>query len=136
MSVTSDEVNFLIYRYLQESGFSHSAFTFAYESLVTKSAVTAGDLPPGALISLLQKGLQYVEIEAHLNEDGSKRDCPDPFALLMPYTVRKRARIERDVRRTVGNWVRDPVCSEELLPRPWGPDEVTTRCGHTNEVCV
>ena len=43
MSITSEEVNFLIYRYLQESGFSHSAFVFAYESLVTKSEVSAAD---------------------------------------------------------------------------------------------
>jgi hypothetical protein len=25
-------------------------------------------VPPGALVSFVQKGLQYVEIEAHLNE--------------------------------------------------------------------
>ena len=68
MSVSSDEVNFLVYRYLQESGFVHAAFTFAYESLVTKSAVANAEVPPGALISLLQKGLQYVDVEAHLNE--------------------------------------------------------------------
>ena len=145
MSVTSDEVNFLIYRYLQESGFSHSAFTFAYESLVTKSAVTAGDLPPGALISLLQKGLQYVEIEAHLNEDGSKRDCPDPFALLMPYAVRKRARIERDAPDTDSSTRESSSSSSgktssgrkaspaDNIVRP---DEVSNLRGHTNEVFV
>ena len=72
MAVSSSEVNLLVYRYLQESGFTHSAFTFGYESLVHKSSVANADLPPGALISILQKGLQYIEIEAHLNEDGSE----------------------------------------------------------------
>lgn len=33
MSFTSDEVNFLVYRYLQESGFFHSAYTFGKWSL-------------------------------------------------------------------------------------------------------
>lgn len=68
MSITSDEVNLLVYRYLQESGFVHSAFSFAHESLVARSAVADAEVPPGALISFLQKGLQYVEVEAHLTE--------------------------------------------------------------------
>lgn len=68
MSISADEVNYLIYRYLQENGFSHTAFTFAYESLVAKSAVAYTDVPPGALVTFLQKGLEYVGIEEHINE--------------------------------------------------------------------
>eukprot|EP00951_Prasinocladus_malaysianus_P001653 scaffold11618_cov45-Prasinocladus_malaysianus.AAC.1 len=68
MSITSDEINFLVFRYLQESGFSHSAFTFGYESFVHKSKLNGNDVPPGALISFIQKGLQYLELEANLNE--------------------------------------------------------------------
>lgn len=83
MSITSDEVNFLVYKYLQESGkltfdgcsavltptgFVHSAFSFAHESFLTHSNVVDASIPPGALITLLQKGLQYVEIESSLDE--------------------------------------------------------------------
>jgi transducin (beta)-like 1 len=96
MSISSDEVNFLIYRYLLENGkkvahigttigwqniivyvcilcvifigFAHSAFTFAHESLVSKSTVSQSDVPPGALITFLQKGLEYVGIEEHIAE--------------------------------------------------------------------
>ena len=50
------------------TGFVHAAFTFAHESLVAKSSVAQARVPPGALISFLQKGLQYVEIEQHLHE--------------------------------------------------------------------
>ena len=132
MSVTSDEVNFLVYRYLQESGFTHSSFTFAYESLVTKSAVTASDLPPGALISLLQKGLQYVEIEAHLNEDGTKRDMPDPFALLMPYAVRKRARMEKNAGDSSSSSSSGVVRKTTVVRS----DEVTMLRGHSSEVFI
>jgi transducin (beta)-like 1 len=46
----------------------HSAFTFAYESQLAKTSVIKTDLPPGALVSFIQKGLQYVGIEAHINE--------------------------------------------------------------------
>lgn len=46
----------------------HSAFTFAYESQLAKTNVISTELPPGALVSFIQKGLQYVGIEAHINE--------------------------------------------------------------------
>ena len=39
--ITSEELNLLIYRYLLESGFKHSAFTFANESLLTSALKTA-----------------------------------------------------------------------------------------------
>ncbi len=49
-------------------GFAHSAFTFAYESLVIKSSMAQTEIPPGALITFLQKGLEYIAIEEHINE--------------------------------------------------------------------
>ncbi|KAJ4936716.1 hypothetical protein JOQ06_001303, partial [Pogonophryne albipinna] len=74
MSISSDEVNFLVYRYLQESGFSHSAFTFGIESHISQSNINGALVPPAALISILQKGLQYVEAEVSINEDGTLFD--------------------------------------------------------------
>ena len=50
------------------TGFSHSAFTFAHESLVVKSSTAQTEIPPGALITFLQKGLEYIAIEEHINE--------------------------------------------------------------------
>ena len=49
-------------------GFVHTAFTFAYEGQLMKSELASAELPPGALIAYLQKGLQYVSIESQLNE--------------------------------------------------------------------
>ena len=70
MSLTSDEMNYLVYRYLLESGFTHAAFALGHESRVDGARVADGDgnIPPGALISFVQKGLQYCELEANLNE--------------------------------------------------------------------
>ena len=92
MSISSDEVNYLVYRYLQESGFTHAAYTFGYESYIQKTSIAGTDLPPGALISFIQKGLQYLELEANINEvrvpsnlprhHRSRRHCaslPGPF---------------------------------------------------------
>uniref|UniRef100_A0A8C5KMD3 F-box-like/WD repeat-containing protein TBL1XR1 n=1 Tax=Jaculus jaculus TaxID=51337 RepID=A0A8C5KMD3_JACJA len=74
MSISSDEVNFLVYRYLQESGFSHSAFTFSIESHICPSNINGALVPPAALISIIQKGLQYVEAEVSISEDGTLFD--------------------------------------------------------------
>lgn len=70
MSVTSDEVNVLVYRYLLESGFSHSAFSFAHEAHLAKApmALSMDQIAPGMLVAYIQKGLQFDEIEAHVNE--------------------------------------------------------------------
>ncbi len=48
------------------AGFTHSAFTFGYESFVHKTDINSNDVPPGALVSFVQKGLQYLEMEANL----------------------------------------------------------------------
>ena len=122
-SLTAEDVNFLVFRYLQESGappamhqrgggrcgflgraawrdglrrrlagFQHSAFTFGYESHVQKTAANDSEVPPGALVSFVQKGLQYLELEANINQAcsrlrraqrclrGSARHCAEPDA--------------------------------------------------------
>ena len=110
-SITSDELNFLVYRYLHESGaitpelmtltsgrlaswicdplrsrdvcagFRHSAFTFGYESLVTKSNINGSKIPPGELINLVQKGIMYTELEQSVDDDGNDL-VAEPYSLL------------------------------------------------------
>jgi transducin (beta)-like 1 len=100
---SSDEINFLVYRYLQESGFTHTAFTFAHESLVSRSTASDSEVPPGALLSFLQKGLQYVEVESHLQEDGSERACDEPFHLLAPHVCRVKSLISTSTTSSLGS---------------------------------
>jgi len=68
MSFTSDELNYLIFRYLREAGLEHSAFTFANESRVNKMDVNPNDVLPGTLIYVVQKGLQFMEVEASVQD--------------------------------------------------------------------
>ncbi|KAJ2784417.1 hypothetical protein H4R18_001127 [Coemansia javaensis] len=82
MGLRSEDVNQLVYRYLRESGFLHSSYIFQFESQIYRNE---GDLPnvePGALLRVLQKGLQYMDVETHLNEDGTARLCTAPFSLV------------------------------------------------------
>ncbi|KTF96725.1 hypothetical protein cypCar_00022960 [Cyprinus carpio] len=101
MSISSDEVNFLVYRYLQESGFSHSAFTFGIESHISQSNINGALVPPAALISIIQKGLQYVEAEVSINEDGTLFDGRPIESLslidaVMPDVVQTRQQVYKD----------------------------------------
>uniref|UniRef100_A0A8C7LSC8 TBL1X/Y related 1b n=1 Tax=Oncorhynchus mykiss TaxID=8022 RepID=A0A8C7LSC8_ONCMY len=101
MSISSDEVNFLVYRYLQESGFSHSAFTFGIESHISQSNINGALVPPAALISIIQKGLQYVEAEVSINEDGTLFDGRPIESLslidaVMPDVVQTRQQAYRE----------------------------------------
>ncbi|EPZ35310.1 hypothetical protein O9G_000706 [Rozella allomycis CSF55] len=88
-SITSDEVNFLVYRYLQESGFLHSSFSLAHESHLFSRLKGDVQVATGALVTLLQKALLYTEVETHFNENGSEKRCHQPFSLLQPHVCQE-----------------------------------------------
>jgi len=67
MSISSEEVNFLIQRYFQECGFEHSFYTFNAESPLDYSNINGSQIPRGALITLLEKGLLYIQLEKSIN---------------------------------------------------------------------
>jgi transducin (beta)-like 1 len=158
MSVTSDELNYLIYRYMQESGFTHSAFSFGCESQVIKANINGTKVPPGMLVSFVQKGLQFAEIEHHLQEDGHEVECMERFSLIAPHTCRttgsrpvkselpsthsrsddskhsgssKQAEAEADARNGVSAMDTDGDDSSEIRP-----SQVLTLEGHTSEVFI
>ncbi|KAM7353387.1 transducin beta like ebi [Cochliomyia hominivorax] len=82
MSFSSDEVNYLVYRYLQESGFIHSAFVFGIESHVSHGDINGALVPPAALLTILQKGLLYTEVELSLGEDGMSVRAIESLSLI------------------------------------------------------
>ena len=92
------QVNFLVYRYLQESGFTHSAFVFGAESLIAQSNINGALVPPCALTSIIQKGLMYVEAEISTGEDGTERliDTLSLIDAVMPDVVTSRKGLERE----------------------------------------
>ncbi|MCD7470778.1 hypothetical protein HAX54_010888 [Datura stramonium] len=82
ISITSAELNYVVFRYLHESGFSHSAFTLGYEAGINKSTIDGNLVPPGALVTFVQKGIQYLELETNLSNDDTDRD--EDFQFLQP----------------------------------------------------
>lgn len=132
MSITSDEVNYLIYRYLQEAGFTHSAFTFANESLVNKANINSNDVPAGTLITFLQKGLLYKEMETHVTEDGTELECDVAFSLVGSHVCKVKEKKEREIDITDHAEPMDDVTSNNLIAE----DQVTVLEGHTSEVFI
>lgn len=63
---------FYLYQELFITGFHHSAYTFGIESHISQSNINGALVPPAALLTILQKGLQYTEAEISIGEDGSK----------------------------------------------------------------
>ncbi|KAE8699989.1 F-box-like/WD repeat-containing protein TBL1XR1-B [Hibiscus syriacus] len=84
-SITSVELNYLVFRYLQESGFTHSAFTLGYEASINKCTIDGNLIPPGALITFVQKGLQYLEMEANISNNDVEMD--EDFSFLQPLDI-------------------------------------------------
>jgi len=60
----NSEVNFLIFFYLIECGYSHTAFSFKCESNLKFLKNKIKHIPPGLLISLIQRGIKYSQIES------------------------------------------------------------------------
>lgn len=50
------------------AGFIHSAYTFGIESHISQSNINGALVPPGALLNIIQKGLQYTEAEISIGE--------------------------------------------------------------------
>eukprot|EP01135_Chromosphaera_perkinsii_P010343 Nk52_evm15s2118 gene=Nk52_evmTU15s2118 len=84
MIITSDDVNFIIYRYLLESGFQHSAFAFGHEGNLFKTNINNSDVPVGCLLSVIQKGLQYLEAELKVTDPSGSSLNGEPLTLLAP----------------------------------------------------
>ncbi|ONM18801.1 leunig-related6 [Zea mays] len=130
--LTSAELNYLVFRYLQESGFIHAAFTLGYEAGIHKCGIDGNAVPPGALITIVQKGLQYIELEASSDEnyDEVERD----FALLEPLEIItkdveelqqivKRRKIERSQTELEKDKGKEKERNEEHERRPCGERE-------------
>ncbi|CAA2933409.1 WD40 repeat-containing HOS15-like [Olea europaea subsp. europaea] len=81
-SMSSVELNYLVYRYLQESGFTHTAFAFGYEAGISKRPIDGNMVPPEALVKFVQNGVQYMEMEANLN--NADIDVDEELSLLQP----------------------------------------------------
>lgn len=70
MSISSEELNYLIWRYLQESGKEVAALALQEESRVLEFESKFGEhIPIGTLVNFMQKGILYAESELLVRYD-------------------------------------------------------------------
>lgn len=77
MSVAQEAVNLLVWRYMKESGFEHSAFLFESESQIDTTSVDVQQIPSVALVTYLQKALRYMDNEKMTNHALSHPESKD-----------------------------------------------------------
>mmetsp|Transcript_44933 Transcript_44933/g.70431 ORF Transcript_44933/g.70431 Transcript_44933/m.70431 type:complete len:454 (+) Transcript_44933:37-1398(+) len=73
MKLTDTDINFLILKYLRESGYIHSSFSFLREINIGQDANKSNHIPPGLLVSLIQRGLFYAQIESQVRKNVEYR---------------------------------------------------------------
>lgn len=88
MSIHADEINLLVRRYLQETGFFHTAYVFGNECLLDEAKWQANQLPPQALVSILKKGMLYMQMEKGINEKAKTGIPADIIISSLVETVR------------------------------------------------
>mmetsp|Transcript_1715 Transcript_1715/g.3593 ORF Transcript_1715/g.3593 Transcript_1715/m.3593 type:complete len:487 (-) Transcript_1715:148-1608(-) len=142
MSITSDELNFLVYRYLHESGFRHAAYTFGCESLVAKSNINGSKIAPGELVNLVQKGIMYMELERSVADDGSDIPNAEGFTLIRAsgeankQSKRARPAEAAEVPQEPKSEVAAEVPSAPAVLKETPEEDVTTLVGHSSEVFI
>ncbi len=71
MSLTANELNYLIWRYLQEGGLDLSAYALQDETKVDQYEKRLGSkVPLGCLVDLVQKGILYDKVNELVTKEG------------------------------------------------------------------
>lgn len=125
----------------------HSAFTFSNESLVLKSPETVaqhGQVPPGALVSIVQRGLLYLQVEREVDniDVTQKSESQSP---VLPSEDRPQPAPTQAIWRTIANaqsvryskWTakHDKNREDDNEEAMWGePDAKRKRSAVTNVV--
>ncbi|KAH0820166.1 hypothetical protein GEV33_002625 [Tenebrio molitor] len=98
-------------------GFQHSAYTFGIESHISRSNINGALVPPAALLSILQKGLQYTEAEISIGEDGLEQRLVESLSLIdavMPDVVASRQNQQNAQKQPIKSEITD-TNGEEVL---------------------
>jgi transducin (beta)-like 1 len=102
-------------------GFSHSAYTFGIESHISQSNINGALVPPAALLSIIQKGLQYTEAEISIGEDGTETRLVESLSLIdavMPEVVAHRQNMHNQQKQATKTEPTEANGEEQAAPAP------------------
>lgn len=125
MSISSEELNYLVWRYCQESGLEVSALALQEETRVLEFDEKYNThVPIGTLVNLVQRGILYASSELLVNEDGEIQEdmlhSPIGLATALRIDEAKHPEISAKGRFRIGNEsgtpeVEEPQASERIL---------------------
>lgn len=102
MSIASEELNYLIWRYLQEAGHEVSALALQEETRVLEFEERFKEhIPLGCLVQLVQKGILYTESEFLVPPNGEMVPVDQElykrnFTLVQASFGSRQAKVPRD----------------------------------------
>lgn len=131
-------------------GFQHSAYTFGIESHISQSNINGALVPPAALLSILQKGLQYTEAEISIGEDGTEQRLVESLSLIdavMPDVVASRQNQQNQQKQAIKSESQDTNGEEAVVSTQnenmdvdgsieIPPSKATVLRGHESEVFI
>ncbi|CUM45117.1 uncharacterized protein AC631_00932 [Debaryomyces fabryi] len=103
MSLTSTELNYLVWRYLQESGFDLAAFALEKHSQClsyehNKNLPIISRIEPGCLVNLVQKGILFTLAEGDTRKDGSDQSTYSLLGALLQEELDKQKQEDEEVK--------------------------------------
>ena len=108
----TEELNYCIWRYLEEAGYLHTAYLFEREARIAETGIVHSSVPVGHLVATVLKGLQFGAIETHVGEDGQERPCSAPFLLTVPHVCSRATEKGNSVKK------QRPVTNQkQVIPR-------------------
>ncbi|KAI5181482.1 transducin (beta)-like 1 [Nematocida sp. AWRm80] len=84
ITLTSTELNYLVYRYLIEEGYTHSAYVFGRESMI-EDAVNCPTINRNGLKNYVIKGVEMEYIEKHTDTKNGIRKCISKYSISMEH---------------------------------------------------
>ncbi|CAD8190714.1 unnamed protein product [Paramecium pentaurelia] len=98
--IKTEELNYLIYTYFLEQGYSHSAFALINEVKIDQ-LIYRDDVKPGQLINLLEKALLFQQLQDHI-QINQYYECKVPQLLIQKHVCQfteKKQLAEKQERR-------------------------------------
>ncbi|KAH0788105.1 F-box-like/WD repeat-containing protein TBL1X [Histomonas meleagridis] len=141
--ISADDINFLIRRYLQETGFPHTAYIFSNEALVDRVNCPVNQLPPQALVTILKKGMLYMQLEKSINEKAKVDQSPENIIVSLIDSVRNEEPIippkapQKQKTQLSPTPSRQPLVQPVLLvsePTVIQDSQILTLSGHFSDV--
>ncbi|KAI9792463.1 MAG: hypothetical protein M1816_002347 [Peltula sp. TS41687] len=129
--VTENQVNYVVWRYLQESGFGEAAVKLQRDWNVNPQSLPFAEfVKTHALVNLIHKGLQYCELETTLIQNGRCRGPPEyifgpPSRITVPSEKEEEDDEDRGKRRSHELPDREGDAMDIDAPRPPQPPPPT-----------